>query len=210
MLDPETIRFIKKEIQKSMYVILAAKSKADNGITATVSELFPGMDDITDCPVVSPYGFVSSAPDGTFNIVARQGEHLGNRVVIAYKDQKKPKDLNPGEAALYNATTGKDIRIGNSKITLGSKDAAEPLVLGTQVATLLGGMIDQFVALLQDMLPGTLVICTTPGNPSAPSLAFVTNLNTIISQLQSLKSQYISTNSTNILSQETFVERGGS
>jgi hypothetical protein len=139
-----------------------------------------------------PYGIVSRAPEGTNSVAARMGEHASNRMIIGHMDNaRKDISLNEGEVVFYNKH-GQQVRLEQDKINLG-KSADEPVVLGNVLVELLGEILDI-------LINGNSVLTTTPGNPSAPNPL-------IASQLTAFKSQYLTTATTNILSQETFVER---
>lgn len=193
MLDPNLRREIQDEIRQTLMVILPALTGSKTtSQTETIDQLYPGMPEIADRPIMHPYGVVSRAPKGTNSIAARIGEHTSNRMIIGHMDNaRKDISLNEGEVVLYNEF-GQQIRLEQDKINLG-KSADEPAVLGNVLVELLGEIMDI-------LINGNSVLTTTPGNPSAPNPL-------VASQLTAFKSQYLTTATTNILSQETFVER---
>ncbi len=192
MLDPQLRREIRDEIRQSLSVLIPALTSATTNQTETIDQLYPNMPKIQNRPIMHPYGLVSRAPEGTNSIAARIGEHVSNRIIIGHMDNaRKDISLNEGEVILYNEH-GQQLRLEQDKINLG-KSANEPAVLGNVLVKLLGEILDI-------LINGNSVLSTTPGNPTAPNPL-------VASQLRVFKSQYLTTAATNILSQETFVER---
>jgi phage gp45-like len=105
MIDAEITRFIRDEIKRQMDVILAG-STGDNSkiVNEDIENMYPGMPTILQRPVMHPYGFVSRAPAKTLQVVGKQGEHLGNRVVLGHRDGARPTDLASGESQQYSST----------------------------------------------------------------------------------------------------------
>lgn len=158
MMDADTIRFIREEVKRQTNIILSGKSGTNDGTKEDIQEMFPKMPTIEDRPVMHPYGFASRAPKGTIQVVARQGDHIGNRLVLGHRASDRPT-LGAGESAIYNEH-GEVIKVVKGKILakaadliefesetqvtkadeifLGSDSADEPLVLGTVAKTYLG------------------------------------------------------------------------
>lgn len=192
MLSPELKREIREEIRQFMRIILPALASSNTSQVESINNLYPGMSEIPDRPIMHPYGLVSRAPVNTNSITARVGEHISNRITLGHIDnERKNISLNEGEVVLYNQF-GQQIRLENEKINLG-KNANEPAVLGQQLLDLLTDIIDKLIA-------GDLFLTTTAGNPTAANPLRVAELN-------ALKTQYITTEDTNIISQEVFLER---
>lgn len=105
MIDSETITFIRNEVKRQMDVILSGVAGNSDGQYEDVQQLYPGMPTITKRPLMQPYGLASAAPDGTLQVVGKQGEHTGNRIVLGHRDAKKPA-VAPGEVILYDANGG--------------------------------------------------------------------------------------------------------
>lgn len=101
MIDSELRREIKTEIERQVQIILAGISGNNTNSIETIENLYPGMPNVVDRPVMHPYGMVSRAKKGTVQVVARQGEHLGNWVVMGHRDKDRP-DVEEGETILYN------------------------------------------------------------------------------------------------------------
>ena len=192
MLTPDIRREIKEEIKTSMYVLLSSLAGKTTSQAEDIQQLFPEMDTIESRPVVHPYGLCSRAPQGTNSVAARLGEHVNNRIIIGHRDNaRKNITLDEGEVILYNQY-GQQIRLENKKIKLG-KGASEPAVLGDVLADILGKILDTLIA-------GDFLLTTGPGSPTAPNPAKALALT-------NYKTQYVTTAATNILSQETFLER---
>lgn len=211
MMDPETRRFIQEEIRRQVNIILHAETDGTDGekFTEGVSNLFPGQPTITDRPVMHPFGLMSRAVKGTLSVIARVGDHIGNRMVIGHRDADRPDDLEDGETALYNAK-GQRIYLKSGKILIGSADADSPVVLGDVMMKALGEVLDELKSLSDTLQNKPAGLSTVPGNPIAPNPAFVADLVALDVKISTAKSTYISTSSSNIVSQEVFTERGGS
>lgn len=192
MLDPEVLHFVRQEIKRQVHMVLCSKAGETDTQSEEIDELYVTMPKTGKMGVVHPYGFVSRAPQGTICVSCRLGEHAGNRLILGHRDFKRKQIvLAEGDSAMYNAD-GTQISIEGTKINLG-KGATEPAVLGNELKTLLNNI-------LQAIINGQLVICTTPGNVSAPNPA-------LVAQAQAWQNQFINTAATNILSQETFINR---
>lgn len=207
MIDSYDLRLIREEIKKQLNIILTGQSLVSDGTKCNVINMFPGMAPIQKVPIAHPYGFCSSALDGTFTITARVGEHFGARLVIGHKDINRPTDLNPGECVIYSST-GHQIRCTLTGIKIGSASAANPLVLGDILQTYLNSIYASIQTLYNAVILGTTTISTTPGNPTAPNPAIATALGTSLATLTTAKTQFSDIPLTNFLSTVNMTERG--
>lgn len=107
----------------------------------------------------------------------------------------------PGKKAYLASDTA--VLVGKG----GMSDPTEPLVLGNVLASCLNALITQLEALLDKLTSGPLVICGSPGTPGTTYPALAADLATIKAQIDSAKTQYLSTSSSSILSQTAFTER---
>lgn len=124
-VDPDLIRFIREEVRREANVILSGSAGSNTVDKEDVDEMFPGMSTVTQRPVAHPYGFASRAKRGTIQVVGRQGEHTGNRIVIGHRDKDRPTDLVEGESAVYSKEN-MQMRASNEKITMGkSSDGSD-------------------------------------------------------------------------------------
>jgi hypothetical protein len=194
MDNSEIRKMIQDEVKRQMNVIIHGAAGANDSQTETISQMFPGMTDIPARPVMHPYGFSSRATPGTIQVVGRVGEHIGNRMVLGHRDGKRPADLQPGEVVLYNST-GQAFYIRQGKVQLGSGSSSEPMVLGNVLMKCLTDLMAAFTESPQ-------VVQTAVG-PGFLDPAVRQKLMTVLQT-------YIQTASTNVVSQLTFTERGGS
>jgi phage gp45-like len=209
MMTPEVLREIRREVRNQLSVILNAKLGESTTEDQEIIEPVPGGPTMAKRPVVHPYGLVSRAPQGKLGVTGRVGEHPGARVILGVRDVNRADiELEEGELCLYDET-GNKIFLKKEKVTidaekdvlikskntikLGDDSSDEPAVLGKVLLELLGKIIDEFVTC-------QFGLTTSPGNLTAPNPALVAKANL-------WKTQYISTTSTDILSQETFVRR---
>lgn len=128
MMDGEMIRFIRTEIERQMNVILSGVTANASEQYEDVGELFPSMPTITKRPVMHPYGLSSAAPDGTLQVVGKQGEHVGNRMILGHRDKDKPS-CAPGETVLYDQFGGMiQLRTQGIEFTKNEVDLLEQLI----------------------------------------------------------------------------------
>lgn len=190
MMDADIISFIRQEIKKQMNIILSGATAATSTTTEDIQELFPGMPTVTNRPIMRPWGFASRAPKGTIQVVARQGEHFGNRVVLGHRANDIPTDLAEGEAILYDST-GRQIRVKDGVIKVGSPNSAENLVLGKVFQTMMSTVLQA--------LADHVHITSAPGFPTSKP----TNANVFSDQ----KASPVDDNK--VLSDISFTEKGG-
>lgn len=175
--------------------------------------------------VVATVSFPScSQGGGFFNLPAPQD--LG---LIAYTDKTEggsqeaywighlssKDDLIPAQAAaghlMAMARPGSKAYLASDTAVLvgkgGAADPAEPLVLGQTLVSCLNALWAQLDTLLQTLTTGPLVICGAPGTPGVTEPGLATNLASIKTQVDQIKTQYLDTSSSNIISQTAFTER---
>lgn len=186
-------RMIRDEVRRQVNVILFGTTGNATGQVEDIQNLFPGMPGITQRPTVHPYGLTSRAPDGTISVVARVGEHAGNRMVIGHRDSKRPSLSTSGEVILYNSygqqiyLKNGEVRIVSPKIKLGSANSAEPVPLGTQLQTLLNNILSQLAtqagqiqtmatSLSTHMHPTAAVGAPSPPTDAADMVTAATNM----------------------------------
>lgn len=162
-IEPDLKRYIRHEISKQMNIILSGLTGTfdPSKLTEDIEEIYPGADTITGRPVMHPFGFVSYAPRGTLQVVARQGEHPSNRLVMGHRDAQRPTDVAEGTAKMYSLA-GFQIYAGDDGIYVGKNSATEPLVLGTAANEFFSALLDLLIAHVHP----------SPGAPSDKSADF--------------------------------------
>jgi hypothetical protein len=194
MLDPEIRREVRREVRTFMNIILNCLTGESTTEDQEIDQVFPGAPKLAKRPVVHPFGFVSRAPAGKVAVTAQVGEHPGARIILGVRDSKRAEMsfLEEGEACLYSET-GERIVLRKDKVQLGSENADNPVVLGTELVD----MLTQIIELLKQ---GQIVFTTAPGQPTAPNPA-------VVAQLEQLAQTFLSTADTSIISQRVFAER---
>jgi phage gp45-like len=139
MMDAEVREFIKSEIRKQINVILSGQSGSNTQFSEDIANMYPGMPTISARPVVHPYGFVSRAPNGTFQVTARVGDHSANRIILGHRDVNRPS-LNQGEVIMYDQY-GHQIYLSEGKMQFGSANSAENMVLGQVFKTMMDTLL---------------------------------------------------------------------
>lgn len=162
--DPDLKRYIRTEIARQMNIILTGVTGASKPdlFQENIEQIYPGADTILDRPVMHPFGFVSRAAQGTMQVVARQGEHPSNRLVLGHRDAARPTDLDEGTAKMYSLA-GFQIYAGEDGIYVGKESADQPLVLGEAANEFFGALLDLLVAHVHP----------SPGAPSDKSADFL-------------------------------------
>lgn len=160
-MDESQVRYlIREEINKALNVILHGVTGNSTKETEDIEQLFPDMPTITSRPVMHPYGLVSRAPKGTISVVARIGEHFGNRQVIGHRDKDRP-DLESGEVVLYDEN-GHRIQLKKDKIQIGSGSSSNPLCLGDETKKALSDILQALIAHTH--------VTSAPGAPTSPPI----------------------------------------
>lgn len=120
MNDVEIRAMIKEEVNKMVSgIILNGQAGATTVDVEDIDNMYPGMPTVTKRPVVHPYGYASRAPRGVLSVIARIGEHFGNRYILGHRDNKKPQ-LNEGETAVYSLG-GHLLKVSNDQIEITHK-----------------------------------------------------------------------------------------
>ncbi len=105
-MTPGEMEWIKREIRNQVQIILAGNTAAtqidDRVGTESIDNCPPGNPTINARPLAHPYGLVSRAPKGTAQVVARQGEHPANKLVLLHRDKDRPSLSAEGEVMLYD------------------------------------------------------------------------------------------------------------
>lgn len=195
MLTPEVIRAVRMEVRNYINVIMNSVLGESTTEDQEIEQYVPGAAKMPSRPVAHPYGLCSRAPAGKIGVTARLGDHPGALILLGVRDNNRSNlALQEGEVCLYNEF-GQAIYLKDGQIQVGSNTADEPAVLGNVIAEFLDSLLTKLEA-------GNMFLSTSPGNPTAPN-------PTIVAELEALRSQYLTTPATNILSQEIYVERGG-
>lgn len=108
------------------------------------------------------------------------------------------------------ALSGKDLHLtSDKKLYLGragSSDPTEPTVLGNVMKTGLGELLDKLSTLIDKLVAGPIAVDSMGGSAvTHPTL--ITALNLVKTDITTLKNTYVTTASSNIVSQHSFVER---
>lgn len=195
-MTPDIVALIKRLIKTHVPNVQHAIARGGtNPETQSLEQNYPGGPQMKARPVAHPYGFVSRAPDGMLAVTGRVGEHPGATMTLLHRDSARADmDLEYGESAVYSKNQhGVWARVDQTQ--LGSSSADNPVVLGTELLELLEQILDLLIA-------GQTVLTTTPGNPTAPNPA-------VAAQLTELKAKYLTTDTTNIVSQTVYTTRSG-
>jgi phage gp45-like len=128
MMDASDIAWIRREIATALQIILSGATAATqvNDVVGTesIDHSPPGMPTIEGRPLAHPYGIVSRAPTGTVQVVAQQGNHPGNRIVLLHRDRNRPSLNAEGEVMLYDKF-GNQVWLQDGKIVVKLDDKLE-------------------------------------------------------------------------------------
>lgn len=143
-MEADIRRFIREEIRRQVNIILSGSTSDTTEATETIDNLFPGMPSIPTRPVMHPYGYASRASKGTISVVGRQGEHVGNRLVLGHRDKNRPTDLSEGEVVVYSFGTYK-LYFRNDRVSVGKGDEVETVVVGETLVEVLSSILDAII-----------------------------------------------------------------
>lgn len=138
-MDHEIMRYVKKEISRQLNILLMAETVGADQFTESIAKLYPGMPTITERPLIQPFGLASKAPNGTQSLVARLGDHPGNRSVIGHRDANKP-DVDVGESVVYSMG-GYRVWIENDRVSVGKGIETQTVVCGDLLTEFLGDLL---------------------------------------------------------------------
>lgn len=130
---------------------------------------------------------------------------------LTSKEEKLPIKAMDGHS-VYQALGGKKAYLASDTaihLAKPDSDATEPLVLGNVLQSFLTDIIAQVEAIIAAIETGPVVICSAPGQPGLIHPSLKTALDAVKSALDTDKSTYLTTASSNILSQLAFTQRGG-
>ena len=214
--DIEALRSIlsDKRMHNALALVKKVEVLTDRSKCRVLLEILPDKFE-----VVATCGWAATGPDaGIFSVPV-----VGDLVLVAYVDRDtvfvtsrltSPEDKIPSRALTGDmvaaALSGKGLHLTSTKGVYigraGASDPSEPTVLGNVMKTALGDLLDKFTGLLDTIISGPLAIDSMGGSAvTHPTL--VTSLNSLKTQVATLKSTYVSTANTNIVSQHSFVER---
>lgn len=158
--------------------------------------------------MIQPYGFVSRPPSGMDALVEPVNSDPTHLNIVGQFDKNRPA-INSSEAALYGPGGQLVYLNAAGHVLIGSKTSANPAVLGDILVTALDQILAQIQNILSALEAGPIGVLSgiTPGSPVPTNPAVVTALQLVGTQLTQIQSQFLDTDSTNILSQQVFVER---
>lgn len=139
-MDAEMMRFVREEIKKQVHIIFTGTAQSAATHTETINDYLPGAPSVTDRPIMHPFGYMSKAPDGTLSVVARQGDHPANMVVLGHRDKGKPTDIDAGESVVYSLG-GFKIKFFNDKVQVAKGSDYETIVCGETLIEFLKSFI---------------------------------------------------------------------
>lgn len=144
MNESDIKRAIRDEVRQQLNVILNASAGANDVQNETISSLFPGSPDITNRPVMHPYGIVSRAVRGTISVVAKVGADIHNRMTLGHRDSKRPTDVEEGETIMYSVGDYR-VKVSKTKILVGKGQDYEPVLVGETTRQFLISLVQLIV-----------------------------------------------------------------
>lgn len=124
MTREEVIDIIRAEVGKQLLAILTGQSKNAAEGREDIALMYPNAPPIEKRPVMHPYGLKSRAKEGVTSVVAVQGAHAGNRIVLGHRDKDAPEPAAVGAVVLYDAF-GNSIHLQDGKIVVTLDDKME-------------------------------------------------------------------------------------
>jgi hypothetical protein len=184
-------------------MILDPTAEVDREIVAVMSWDDAGPDcgvirfpEVADLVLVA---FVDGDPDQAY-VLKR----------LTSQEEKIPLKALDGHTVIA-ALAGKNVYLSSdTKIFIGKpgNEGTEPVVLGNVLVSCLTDLVTQVEAIISAIETNPMVICSAPGQPGLIAPALKTALDSVKTALDTNKSNFLTTSSSNILSQLAFTERG--
>lgn len=220
-IDLELIRDILRDDFNHLELAVVTKIEpaADGSAVYVTADTLPGGREVIGMLAFPGVGHSSGSGDlvdlKDLVLIAFPGHEDDHACIIARfpsGEELLPKQLLEGHMVqiakpgkkLY---LGSDTRIDLSKAVPGTP-ATEPVPLGLVLQEFMGKMIDRIEKIVDEITAKPVVLSTAPGTPAAISPALAAALAAVKVDLELDRSKYLTTASTNILSQLTFTERG--
>ena len=140
-MDAETRKFIRDEIRLALApIILGNIISNESSLRSTVQRTASdsGMENVRN---ILPYGISSRAPAKTTALIVPMAGDTTHPLLVGHFDETRP-ELNDGESAVYDAH-GHVVFLSSSKMQFGSKNSANPMMLGDLVQQLLSDLIEK-------------------------------------------------------------------
>jgi hypothetical protein len=168
MTEAEIIRLVKQIVREELAPILMANVVSNESQLRSTIQRFSTDSEISNLRNIQPYGVSSRAPVGTSCLVIPVDGNPSHLNMVGHFDSAKPSTQD-GEFILYDAY-GHEVYLSQSKMQFGSKNSANPMMLGDIVQTLLGGVMDAIAQHQHLDQSGTSL--TMPPNNAAAFEAF--------------------------------------
>lgn len=191
MEESDVIRLVRSVIHQELtHVYMGKVQSTDNN--RAVLKRFPTDANLPNLRNIQPYGFASRPKAQMDSLIIPVGADATHLNMVGQFDTGRPTVQNEGETCLYGPD-GKVVYMkSDSTIRIGSPNALAPAVLGDILKNFLTDFINAF-------LNNPIGECALGDVVLSPALRVL---------FEQYKTDYVNTASTNILSQETFLERG--
>lgn len=210
MNESDLIRLIRQVVKRELTPLLMAVVTETADAQRLTARRFASDGPIPKIRSIQPAGFASRPKAQVETVLAAIMGDPTNLAALGQFDAARPTIDAEGEAAIYGPDGQLVYLMTGGKVLIGSKDADEPLVLGNVLKSFADALIGEIKGVLSDLETTPAGLTTAPGNPIAPNPALVTALQAHGTSLDSMKSQYVDTDSSNFVSKKNFTERGGS
>ncbi len=172
MMSPEDLQWVRREIRDQLQIILSGNTAAtqiDDVVgTESIDNSPPGAPTMTKRPVAHPYGVMSRAPKGTVQVVARQGEHPANMIVLSHRDKNRPPLNAEGEVMLYDKF-GNQVWMQDGKIVVKLDDKLELGAGATKQAARKGDTVKVTMTAANIASLAGLLTSSPSGGPLSPT-----------------------------------------
>jgi len=206
MTPEEVISLVRMILRQEFAPILMASIVSTEDQFRCTTRRFAAEGSAPNRRQIKPFGVSSRAPKGTDVVMVPVNGDPTHMNICGEFDQNRPS-LDEGETILY-AADGHLIYLKNGKtIHVGGKTAASPLVLGDVLKSFATDLLDQVIAAVSAVKDGPVAVTTTPGNPAPTYPALASSLDSVISALNAIRSQYVDEDTTNFVSGDNFTQR---
>lgn len=140
MTESDILRMISQVVKQELAAIRMATINSNQDQNRSTFQHFSSSSPIQNARNIQPFGISSRAPAGTSCLaipIAYDPTHIN---VVGHFDESRPTGED-GETLLYNSF-GQLIYLSDGKIQIGSKAAAENLVLGQVFKTFAANLLE--------------------------------------------------------------------
>ena len=138
--DAEVREIVKREIREALAPIMMGFIVSNENVQRATIKRMSMEGPIPNARSIQPFGFSSKAPVGTEGLMVPVNGDPTHVNMVGHFDKHKP-EVNEGESAQYDEF-GHLVYLSESMMQFGSKNSANPMMLGDVVQQLFSNMLE--------------------------------------------------------------------